>query len=90
MTEGELLQNLLLIIGGIVGTGIVSVIIYHYKKKSECFTTLKQTAYDSKEDISLIKKFLSIQARMIDETTKKLHPEEALELEILAKEMFDD
>ncbi len=90
MTEAELIQNLILILAGIFGTAIAGIFVYHYKKKSDCFTVLKQTAYDSKADVTLIKRFLVAQSRIIDTQTKKNHPKECLELEELAKQMFQE
>ena len=90
MTEAELIQNLILILAGIFGTAIAGIFVYHYKKKSDCFTVLKNTAYRAEEDISLIKRFLAIQSRMIDDSTKKNHPKDSLELERLAKQMFQE
>lgn len=90
MTDAELLQNLILIFGGIFGTAVAGIIIYHYTKKADCFTALKQSVYASKEDISLIKKFLVAQSRIIDAQTKRSHPKECLELEELARQMLDE
>lgn len=90
MTEAELIQNLILILAGIIGTTIAGIAVYHYKKKSDCFTVLKNTSYRSVEDISLIKRFLAIQSRMIDESTKDNHPKDSLELARLAKQMFEE
>ena len=90
MTDAELIQNLILIFGGIFGTAAAGIIIYHYTKKADCFTALKQSVYQSKDDIALIKRFLVAQSRIIDTQTKKLHPKEVLELEELAKEMLDE
>lgn len=90
MTDAELIQNLIMIFGGIFGTAAAGIIVYHYTKKADCFTALKQSVYSSKEDILLIKKFLVAQSRIIDAQTKRSHPKECLELEELAKEMLDE
>ena len=90
MAELTFIQNLVLLVGGIFATAISGVIVYHYTKKAECFTNLKNTTYTAKKDIDRIKKFLAIQSRMIDESTKHNHPQDAMELERLAKQMFDE
>lgn len=41
-------------------------------------------------DVKLIKKFLAIQSRMIDDSTKKNHPKDSLELRKLADEVFQE
>ncbi|MBL4817981.1 MAG: hypothetical protein JKY15_01940 [Deltaproteobacteria bacterium] len=84
------IQSFILVIAGIIGTVISALAIYFIKKKTECFTAIKQATYDSKEDIMLIKKFLAIQSRMIDETQRFNHPKDSLELEKLAKQMFNE
>ena len=90
MTEAELFQSFILLFGGIIASVVSAILVYHYKKKSECFTTLKQTAYASKADIDLIKRFLVVQSRMIDTQTKNSHPETVIELEELAKQLLKD
>ena len=89
MTDAELIQNLIMIFGGIFGTAAAGIIVYHYTKKADCFNALKQSVYSSKEDIALIKRFLVAQSRIIDTQTKRSHPQECLELEELAKEMLE-
>jgi len=90
VTDAELIQNLIMIFGGIFGSAEAGIIVYHYKKKADCFSALKKSVYDSKEDIALIKRFLVAQSRIIDSQTKRSHPKEYLELEELAKEMLDE
>lgn len=86
----ELINNLILIIGGIFATAISSIIVYHYTKKADCFRVQKEMLYSSRKDIDIIKRFLAIQSRMIDESVRINHPEDVLKLEVLAKEMFED
>ena len=89
MVELTFLQQLSLVLVGVVTAGIMGIVGYHLRKKGECFTFLKKTAYDSKNDIGLIKKFLVIQSRMIDDSTKANHPKDILKLQELAKQMFN-
>lgn len=90
MAKETFIQNLILLLGGIFATALAGILVYHYTKKSDCFTVLKKTTYESKKDIDLIKRFLVAQSRIIDTQTRKSHPKECLELENLAKEMFGE
>jgi len=86
----EFVQSFILVIAGIIGAIISGWAIYFIKKKTECFTQTIEDSRNQKEDISLIKKFLVIQSRMIDDSTKHNHPKDYLKLEKLAKQMFEE
>lgn len=86
----EFMQTVITVAAGIIASGIVGIAIYHYKKKADCFTVLKNTAYRTVEDVNLIKKFLAIQSRLLDASTRSNHPKDTLRLEELAKQMFTE
>lgn len=87
---GELLNQLFLIFVGILGTAITGAIISHFRKKSQCFTQLKNQSNSQEQDIKIIKKTLIIMSKMIDTQTNIAHSDAHLELENLTKEMLDE
>ena len=52
--------------------------------------SMKKKMHAMEDDIKLIKKILILKSKLIDEQTKRLHPDEALELEDIVKNMFED
>jgi uncharacterized membrane protein YqiK len=94
MSEIDLTQQLFITGFGIILSAIVGLLIWYVKVKLQCIRQ-ERDALIKKVDILdkrsfRIEKCLIIKAHMIDEQTKKAHPESTSQLEALVKEMLED
>ena len=81
-------EQFLVIIAGTAGAIVSGIILFHYKKKSECFTALKNQSVSHTNDIDIIKRTLIVLAKMIDTQTNHAHDDAHSELEALTKELL--
>ena len=74
--EGLLIEFIAVLIGVIIGS-----VLYHLKTRARKIIIKENTMTKLVEDVDDLQKLAVLQAQMIDNTTKRLHPKEATHLE---------
>lgn len=86
----EFLQQVALIIIGVSATAIATAFLAYLRSRSQCFKTLQDLVEKLDKRTYRIEKTIIVKAQLIDEQTKKAHPEAAANLEKLVNEMLRD
>ena len=84
----QIVQSTVMIIIGLVITGIAGSILGYFRTRSKCLREMQKDISDMSKRNFRIEKAIIILARMVDEQTDKAHPELNTDLDGLIKEIL--
>lgn len=86
----EFLEQVALIVIGVCVTATATAFLAYLRSRSQCFKALQNLVEKLDKRTFRIEKTIILKAQMIDEQTKKAHPETMSSLEKLVLEMLHD